>query len=134
MILVYIMLVVQILVVNAVTTNMASGRRLVEVCLSMAMVVDRPRFRVELLRDNPFPKGVLGSKAIGEPPFMLPCCIPLNARARVRARRLCSHPADKHVSGWHTVFSEQPRRPVPSSFHPCFAQAKWLFTPPDATL
>ncbi|CAE7229808.1 Aox4 [Symbiodinium natans] len=28
-------------------------------------------FRVELLRDNPFPKGVLGSKAIGEPPFML---------------------------------------------------------------
>lgn len=28
-------------------------------------------FHVELLRDNPFPKGVLGSKAIGEPPFML---------------------------------------------------------------
>lgn len=28
-------------------------------------------FKVELLRDNPFPKGVLGSKAIGEPPFML---------------------------------------------------------------
>ena len=28
------------------------------------------RFHVELLRDNPFPKGVLGSKAIGEPPFM----------------------------------------------------------------
>ena len=25
---------------------------------------------MELLRDNPFPKGVLGSKAIGEPPFM----------------------------------------------------------------
>jgi len=26
---------------------------------------------VELLRDNPFPQGVLGSKAVGEPPFML---------------------------------------------------------------
>jgi len=26
---------------------------------------------VELLRDNPFPKGILGSKAVGEPPFML---------------------------------------------------------------
>ena len=35
----------------------------------------KPRFRVELLRDNPFPKGVLGSKAIGEPPFMSPVCI-----------------------------------------------------------
>jgi len=25
----------------------------------------------ELLRDNPYPKGILGSKAVGEPPFML---------------------------------------------------------------
>jgi len=28
-------------------------------------------FAVELLRDNPYPKGILGSKAVGEPPFML---------------------------------------------------------------
>jgi len=36
------------------------------------MASEMPReFNVELLRDNPFPKGVLGSKAVGEPPFML---------------------------------------------------------------
>eukprot|EP00928_Gymnodinium_smaydae_P072434 TRINITY_DN55792_c0_g1_i1.p1 TRINITY_DN55792_c0_g1~~TRINITY_DN55792_c0_g1_i1.p1 ORF type:complete len:1332 (-),score=238.57 TRINITY_DN55792_c0_g1_i1:94-4089(-) len=36
------------------------------------MAAEMPReFAVELLRDNPFPKGILGSKAVGEPPFML---------------------------------------------------------------
>jgi len=36
------------------------------------MAAEMPReFSVELLRDNPFPKGILGSKAVGEPPFML---------------------------------------------------------------
>jgi len=36
------------------------------------MASEVPReLTVELLRDNPFPQGVLGSKAVGEPPFML---------------------------------------------------------------
>eukprot|EP00930_Biecheleria_cincta_P046574 TRINITY_DN32131_c0_g1_i1.p1 TRINITY_DN32131_c0_g1~~TRINITY_DN32131_c0_g1_i1.p1 ORF type:complete len:1340 (-),score=248.01 TRINITY_DN32131_c0_g1_i1:269-4288(-) len=36
------------------------------------MAAEVPReLSVELLRDNPFQKGILGSKAVGEPPFML---------------------------------------------------------------
>merc|ERR1711945_85623 len=36
------------------------------------MATEMPvELHVELLRDNPYEKGVLGSKAVGEPPFML---------------------------------------------------------------
>lgn len=36
------------------------------------MASEMPRdISIELLRENPFPSGVLGSKAVGEPPFML---------------------------------------------------------------
>ncbi|KAJ8925555.1 hypothetical protein NQ315_009395 [Exocentrus adspersus] len=63
-------------------------------------------FRVKFPENNPNPKGVLGSKAIAEPPICLTCSIPLairNAVASARAEADPSQPLFYPIDGPSTV-------------------------------
>jgi len=45
-------------------------------------------FRIELMKDSPFPKGVKRSKAVGDPPLMLAASVHTAVREAIKASRV----------------------------------------------